>query len=218
MTRHPLHCLLPGLLLLIGSAFAAPLALDEELAAIQTEWARANYAIDEAAARSAALETLAARCADFSARHPDRAEPLVWEGIVLSTWAGAKGGLGALGLAKKSRERLLAALAIDERALDGSAHTSLGTLYHKVPGWPLGFGSDDKARTHLEAALAINPAGIDPNYFYAEYLHDEGNHAAALEHLQTALRAAPRPGRASADEGRRGEIRVLMAKVRRAMR
>lgn len=29
--------------------------------------------------------------------------------------------------------------------LDGSAYTSLGSLYYQVPGWPIGFGDDDKA-------------------------------------------------------------------------
>ena len=58
-------------------------------------------------------------------------------------------------------------------ALDGSAYTSLGTLYYKVPGFPIGFGDHKKARQLLEAALKVNPDGIDSNYFYGEYLFDE---------------------------------------------
>ncbi len=52
---------------------------------------------------------------------------------MLSTYAGAKGGLGALSLAKKSRAVLESALMIDDQALQGSAYTSLGALYAKVP-------------------------------------------------------------------------------------
>lgn len=218
MNYYPtlLRRLLPALALLLvgGLASAAPAAFDAELSAIQTEWARINYSVDGSDAKVAAFEKLAARAAAFSAQHPKRAEPLIWEGIVLSTEAGAKGGLGALSLAKASRDRLERALVLDPTALAGSAHTSLGTLYHKVPGFPVGFGSDKKAEEHLREALRLNPAGIDPNYFYAELLYDDDRYTEALTYLQKALKAPPRPGRESADLGRRREIEQLMAKVR----
>ena len=35
--------------------------------------------------------------------------------------------------------------------------SSLGVLYYKVPGWPIGFGDKDKARDLLQKALAVNP-------------------------------------------------------------
>jgi tetratricopeptide (TPR) repeat protein len=215
LTRRLLPAL--ALLLLGGLARAAPADFDAELRAIQTEWARINYAVAGSDAKVAAFDTLAARAATFSARHPQRAEPLIWEGIVLSTEAGAKGGLGALSLAKASRDRLERSLTLDPTALAGSAHTSLGTLYHKVPGFPVGFGSDKKAEEHLREALRQNPTGIDPNYFYAELLYDDDRHAEALTHLQKALKAPARPGRETADLGRRQEIEQLMAKVRAAL-
>jgi len=195
------------------TAGAASTAFDAELLAIQTDWATANYQIADEKEKRAAFEALLDRAAAFSVANPDRAEPLVWEGIVLSTYAGVKGGLGALGVAKDSRRKLEASLEIDAQALEGSAYTSLGTLYHKVPGFPVGFGSDKKARELLEKALSLNPRGIDPNYFYGEFLYDEGEYANAKQHLETALRAAPRPGRESADAGRRAEIQALLAKV-----
>ena len=102
---------------------------------------------------------------------------------------------------------------MDPAALGGSAHTSVGTLYHKVPGFPIGFGDDHKARKHLQAALKINPTGIDPNYFYAQFLLDEGEKALALEHLQRAQNAPARPGRETADAGRRKEIAALRAET-----
>jgi tetratricopeptide (TPR) repeat protein len=200
-----------GLLASLGSA-AAPAEFDSELLAIQTSWADANYSPD-GEAKEAAFDNLEAQASAFCARYPGRAEPLIWEGIVLSTAAGVKGGLDALGLAKESRARLEAALKIDPDALQGSAYTSLGTLYHKVPGFPVSFGSDKKARELLQKALTINPAGIDSNYFYGEFLFDEGEYVTARQHLETALQAPPRPNRLSADEGRRGEIRALMAKI-----
>jgi len=138
----------------------------------------------------------------------------VWEGIVLSTYAGAKGGLGALSLAKKSRDCLLEATKIDPAALRGSAYTSLGALYYKVPGWPLGFGDEDKAASYLHKALELNPDGMDPNYFLGELLFEQGKYSGSLQHLQKALAAAARPDRPIADAGRRAEIDALVAKVR----
>jgi tetratricopeptide (TPR) repeat protein len=195
--------------LVSGAALANP---DADLLAIQTKWAEANYSPD-GAAKEAAFDKLLAQATAFTAANAGRAEPLIWEGIVLSTAAGVKGGLGALGLAKQSRAKLEAALKIDPNALQGSAYTSLGTLYHKVPGFPIGFGSDKKARELLEKSLVINPNGIDPNYFYGEFLYDEGEYAAAKQHLEKALQAPDRPNRQSADEGRRREVRALLAKI-----
>jgi tetratricopeptide (TPR) repeat protein len=207
---------LPALLVMCLLSFvvrAEPPNFEAELLGIQSAWAQANYQVPTGAAREQAFDRLAQQAAAFSEKYPRRAEPLIWEGIVLSTFAGVKGGLGALGLAKQARDRLEAALKIDPQALAGSAHTSLGTLYHKVPGFPLSFGSDKKARTHLEQALKMNPDGIDPNYLYAEFLYDEGEYAEARRHLGIAGRAADRPGREVADAGRRAEIRDLLAKL-----
>jgi len=145
--------------------------------------------------------------------HPDDPGLLIWHGIIVSSYAGEKGGLGALGLVKEARGSLQHALEIDPTALQGSAHTSLGSLYYKVPGWPIGFGSDKEARRHLEAALAINPGGIDPNYFMGEFLFEEGDFEQARHYLETALAAPPRPQRKLADSGRRGEIRTLLARL-----
>lgn len=203
------------------AAFASPAraqqpALDAELAAIQNDWAVANYATPAGERRIEAFDALSKRAEALVKAHPGRAEPLIWQGIVLSTYAGAKGGLGALGLAKKSRAALESALKIDPQALKGSAYTSLGALYFKVPGFPLGFGDKRKARDHLQRALAINPDGVDSNFFYGEFLLEQGEYAQALQHLEKALQAPARPGRELADAGRRKEIEATIARVRRS--
>jgi len=66
----------------------------------------------------------------------------------------------------------------------------------------------------LTKALEINPDGIDPNYFYGEFLYEEGDYPKALEYLDRAAKAAPRPGREVADKGRQAEIAALTAKVK----
>lgn len=196
-----------------AQAGPAPAGLDTQLLSIQQDWAKANYSAG-GDAKEQAFEELERRAEAFVKAYPGRAEPLIWQGIVLSSKAGVDGGLGALGLAKRARSALEAALKLDPNALEGSAYTSLGTLYYKVPGFPLGFGDHKKAKQMLETALKINPAGIDPNYFYGEFLYEEDRYADALAYLDKALAAAPRPGRELADRGRRGEIEALKARVR----
>lgn len=205
-----------GLAIPSAAAAGAPLAATQQaqLAAIQQDWARINYQVTDEDRKASEFESLAARADTFAKANPGRAEPLIWQGIVLSTLAGVKGGLGALSLAKEARGKLEAALKLDPAALDGSAYTSLGTLYYKVPGFPLGFGDHKKARQLLESALKLNPDGIDPNYFYGEFLFEEHRYADAVVHLNKALTAPPRPNRELADRGRRAEIEALLAKAR----
>jgi len=202
---------------LAGPAFADDAAFNAELLSIQQAWAKVNYETPAGDARAQAFEALEKRAEKFTQQNPGRAEALIWEGIVESSYAGAKGGLGALSLAKEARGNLEAALKINPKALDGSAYTSLGTLYYKVPGFPLGFGDHDKAGKLLTKALELNPNGIDPNYFYGEFLFEQGKYGEALKYLDKAARAAPRPGRESADKGRHAEINALTAKVKAKM-
>ena len=207
-------------LLVFGTSHAAPAsdpAFDAQLLSIQQAWAKVNYDTPAGDARAQAFEALEKRAETFTKQHPGRAEALIWEGIIESSYAGAKGGLGALSLAKEARGNLEAALKIEPGALDGSAYTSLGTLYYKVPGFPLGFGDHDEARKLLRQALEMNPNGIDPNYFYGEFLYEEGKYAEALQALDTAAKAPGRPGRERADQGRRAEIAALTAKVKAKM-
>ncbi|MDX2301013.1 MAG: hypothetical protein NW204_14925 [Xanthomonadaceae bacterium] len=186
---------------------------DAIVAALQTQWAQIKYAIPKAQ-QAAAFEQLAVQARAAAREKSDAAPVQIWAGIVLASDAGAKGGLGALSLVKEARRDLERALELDPGALDGSAYTSLGSLYYQVPGWPLGFGDDKKARAMLEQGLAINPDGIDSNFFYGDFLREQGDYAGAEKALKKALEAPPRPGRESADAGRRDEIRQALAQVR----
>jgi tetratricopeptide (TPR) repeat protein len=191
-------------------------AFDAELLSIQQAWATANYATTAGDGRLEAFESLEKRAEAFSKSHPTRAEALIWEGIVESSYAGAKGGLGALALCKQAKANLEAALKLDPKALDGSAYTSLGALYYKVPGFPVGFGDDERAEKLLKKALELNPDGIDPNYFYAEFLFDQDRPEEALQYLDRAARSPARPGRELADKGRRTEIAALRSKIKQS--
>ena len=183
---------------------------DDPIVELQRDWAVANYKLsgDE---QEQAYEVLIQRADDAVAAHPGSADILIWNGIIKSSYAGSKGGLGALSLAKQARKSLETAIEVDDEALNGSAYTSLGTLYFKVPGWPLGFGSDKKAAKLLKKALEINPDGIDSNYFYADYLLHKKEFAKAEEYLLKAQEAAPRDDRPLADLGRREEIHAALS-------
>lgn len=183
-----------------------------DIAPLQQRWAEINYQLDEDK-REKAFTGLVGTADQVVAANADKAEAYIWRGIIKSSLAGAKGGLGALGVAEDSKADFEKALALDANALQGSAYTSLGVLYFKVPGWPIGFGSNKKAAELLTKALTINPQGIDPNYFYAELLTDKRDYSQAMRYLEQAKQAPKRPGRESADAGRQQEIAMLMAKV-----
>ena len=192
-------------------AFAAP--VDDAVAELQRDWEVIRYQAPPSE-REKRFEALAAKAHKVSETFPGRSEPLIWEGIIVSSWAGEKGGLGALSLVKQARAHYEQAIRIDGNALDGSAYNSLGVLYYKVPGWPVGFGDKAKAKEMLQKALSINPDGIDPNFFYAEYLVETKHADEAIPYLEKALHAPPRPGRQIADSGRREEARALLTQIK----
>ena len=199
---------LPGMAFAGGNAAPSPQVVE-----IRDRWAEVNYSTPKAQ-RSAAFEALAARSEALRKAQPRDPAVLIWDGIVLSSWAGERGGLGALGLVKQARKDFEQSLALDPAALDGAAYTSLGALYYQVPGWPVGFGDDKKALELLRKGLAVQPDGIDANYFLAGFLRDQGDWKGAAAALQKALAAPARPGRALADSGRRKEAAAMLAEVR----
>lgn len=193
--------------------FAQAAGVDDAVQELQQGWETIRYQAP-AGEREKRFEALAARASALSKAHAGQAAPLIWEGIIVSTLAGEKGGLGALPLVKQAKALYEQAIQIDGKALDGSAYNSLGVLYYKVPGWPIGFGDKKKAAELLQKALTINPQGIDPNFFYGEYLLENGKPEEAAPYLQKALAAPDRAGRPLADKGRREEARQLLMKTK----
>lgn len=205
---------LAALLCLLGqtSAWALDQADSQRLLSIQQRWAEVQYNTPEKQ-KAAEFEKLAAQAQAFTQERPAAAEAWIWNGIVVSSWAGAEGGLGALGKAKQSKAMLEKALELEPTALQGSAYTSLAALYDRVPRWPIGFGDVDKADALLHDALRINPNGIDSLYFWGDHLYREGQYAEAKAALLQARQAAPRPGRELADEGRHRDIDALLREI-----
>lgn len=202
--------LLATLLTLLSGAAVA--GVEEDVSQLQKSWEQIKYQTPSKQ-HEKGFESLMKDADKLVAQNPNRAEILIWQGIIESSYAGAKGGLGALGHVKNAKKTFEKALEINSNALDGSAFTSLGSLYYQVPGWPIGFGDDKKATEFLKKGLAINPDGIDPNYFYGDFLFRNGDLAGAEKSLRKALSAAPRAGRQVADEGRRQEINEILGKI-----
>lgn len=194
------------------SVWALEAADQQRLSSIQHSWAHIQYEVAEKQ-RAAAFERLSGETQAFTSQRPALAEAWIWQGIVTSSWAGAQGGLGALGKAKHAKADLEKSLTLDPKALQGSAYTSLAALYDRVPGWPIGFGDSDKAEQLLKQALQLNPDGIDSLYFWGDHLYRQKRYVEARAALQKALQAAPRPGRETADAGRRKEIAALLVDV-----
>jgi len=207
-----------GLIAAVAALVSAPAFADDfatGLAAIQQEWAVANYQTTDKAARSAAFATLVEHAKAFREQHAAHAEAVAWEGIVLSTYAGEVSAMSAMKYAKAAREALERAERLDATALAGGIYASLGALYSKVPGGFIGFGDDELADQYFHKALAVDPNGIDNNYFYGEFLLDQGDYAQARTVLEHALAAPAVTERPVFDTGRRNEIRELLAVAQR---
>jgi len=63
----------------------------------------------------------------------------------------------------------------------------LGRLYHKLPGFPISFGSYKKALFHIKRAYALFPDDIITRAFYAELLYDIGEKREAFVHARFIL-------------------------------
>lgn len=197
---------------LLAASPAVHAGAESDTIRVRQEWEHIMYQLAPRD-REPALEKLSRDSAKVMAQYPDAAEPAIWHGIIEGSYAGAKGGLGALSIVKSARKSFEHALEINPRAMEGSAYTSLGSLFYQVPGWPLGFGDDRKALELLKKGLELNPNGIDSNFFMGDFLYRSGNLEGAEQALRKALLAPAREGRALADEGRRREVNELLQKV-----
>ncbi|MDY6975288.1 MAG: hypothetical protein SVW51_03550 [Pseudomonadota bacterium] len=202
---------------LIASITAASLvpsvsASSQELLKLQQQWAAVNYQL-EGDAQLSAFSELIEQAEALVEQSENSAEALTWLAISQSSTASAKGGLGALDFAESAKENLERAIEKEETVLDGTALTVLAALYHKVPGWPVSFGSDKKAEKLFKRALEVNSQGMDQNFFYAEYLFDEGEYKEAQTFLTRAQNAPEKANRPLADKKRREEIAALQARL-----
>jgi Tfp pilus assembly protein PilF len=121
--------------------------------------------------------------------------------------------LKKLNYATKARDLLVKGFKLDPHAGKGGLAMSLGVLYYRVPGFPIGFGNTTKAEQFLKAGLTNDPNGLDSNFFYGDFLKAQGKNDQAKTYLKKALNAPHDSRRPVWDAGRRTEVRALLAKI-----
>ncbi|MDR5904275.1 TRAP transporter TatT component family protein [Franzmannia qiaohouensis] len=188
------------------------LAYQSEVESLKSEWESVTTEL-RGGERRDALSRLADQAEALAGRHANQAEVLVWQGIILASYARERSGLGALGSARSARDALERAVELDPQGGNGSAYVTLGALYDRAPGRPLGFGNSNTAEQMFQRALEIRPDGIDVNFYYAAFLHEEGRLDEAREHAQRAVEGEARPDREASDEALRVEARTLLSRL-----
>ena len=197
---------------LMLAPLATALAWEGEVAGLERRWEQITTQQAEGDRRSA-LKSLSERAERLVEANPDVAQPLIWYGIIEASHARERSGLGALSSARAARDALERAVEIDPQGGNGSAYVTLGALYDRAPGRPVGFGNSDTAERMFQQALEIRPDGIDVNFYYAAYLAEEGRQAEAREHAQRAVDGSVREGREASDEALREEARALLGRL-----
>jgi tetratricopeptide (TPR) repeat protein len=203
---------LAGVVLLFTSfAFAD---YDEDLAALQQQWAKARYEMkgDE---QKKELEKLIVAADQFTQKNADKVDGYIWSGVIRGSLAEAIGGMGALSTIKQARANLEKALSIDPGAGDAYAYGVLGLMYSKVPPI-IAFGDKKKARELLLKGVEIAPKGMNTNYFLAQFLYEQGEYKEALPYIERAAAAQPPspPEKSLAVSYRQKEIHELADKIK----
>jgi len=143
--------------------------------------------------RAHGLTKLLKQIRSLKQTYPAQPEILIWEAITLVTRAGIAPGLTILSDLDTARDLLLQSIELEPTALDGAAYLTLACLYYKAPGWPLSFGDQVKAEHYFQKALALNPNGIESNYYYGHFLSKTGRIQEALAHWQKTASLPPDP-------------------------
>lgn len=216
-------------LILVAAALAASLPfaqiarasndskLDEDIRTLAESWADAKYLSKTDSERKEKMDKVGVQADLLVTRYPGHVEPLIWDGIVTSERASLTWGFTALKLATKARDILISAEKQDPKALDAGAPTSLGVLYYRVPGFPVGWGDTEKARHYLEEAVRNAPNGRDAHYFYADFLFEQREYKQAEAVLMKALSLPSHPERPIWDRYFPQVMAGLLEKVRGKM-
>jgi len=86
---------------------------NQTLIALQHQWVDVNYAKNKKLKKTAFL-ALQEKSTELTSAFPNRAEAWIWHGIIQSSFAGFKGGLGAISLVDDAKGALEKALVINE--------------------------------------------------------------------------------------------------------
>lgn len=184
-----------------------------EVHRLQSTWEAIKFGVPEGDEQTKKMDALGEDADAVAARFPDSVEIQIWDGIITSERASMASMFSALGLAKRARDILEQAYKTAPAKLDAGAPTSLGVLYYRVPGFPVGFGDKERARQLLEQAVRLAPNGMDAWYFYGDFLFEQKEYPKAAEAFRHALSLPQHPDRPAWDKNRRLVIEERLATI-----
>lgn len=183
----------------------------DQLAAIAHAWDAARYESDDDAEQLTDFRLLEVQTTELVRACPDDPRPRIWLGAILGAEADNVDLITGLQRAGEARDILL---PLEDAALDSTdratLETLLGALYAQAPPFPISFGDRNRAELHFQRALRADPSGIEPNYYYADFLYGERRFDEARRAYDAVLRAPPRPDRDIGDASLRSGARVRL--------
>lgn len=191
--------------------------LNADILHLALDWEHIKFEETNKDLQEKQMAGLADRAANLVQQYQNRPEARIWLGIIISEQASMASENGspfkALGFAKRARDILEPIAKADPALLDAGAPTSLGVLYYRVPGFPIGFGDKAKAKELLQEAIKYAPDGLDANYFYGDFLYEQHEYPDAEQVFRRALALPPHPDRPIWDKSRRLVMQDDLAKM-----
>jgi hypothetical protein len=197
-------------------------SLKSELLRLAHDWEHVKLQVSDRDDQERQMASLAQRAGQIAKQYENVPDPIVWIGIITSEQASMANENGspikALELAKRARDILEKVEMTNPDTMDAGAPTTLGVLYDRVPGFPIGFGDKTQARHYLEEAIRNAPNGLDANFFYGDFLYKHGEQSEAVKFLEHALTLPELSNRPIWDKSLRAAIRHMLSEMQNSVR
>lgn len=141
------------------------------------------------------------------------AEYQLIQAMIKGSMAKLQSRLDGLKMIRQIEKHLQAAIKINPAVMQGMSWTLLGLLYDKSPGWPFSIGDDKAAERAYQKGLALNPDGIDANFYYGDFLRRKKQSKLAREYLLKASRSNQGDQSEIAFQGRKLDVKRALKKL-----
>ena len=192
-------------------------SLKSELLRLAHDWEHVKLQVSDRDDQERQMASLAQRAGQIAKQYENVPDPIVWIGIITSEQASMANENGsptkALELAKRARDILEEVEKTNPETMDAGAPTTLGVLYDRVPGFPIGFGDKARARYYLQEAIRSAPNGLDANFFYGDFLYKHGEQSEAVRILERALTLPELSNRPIWDKSLRAAIQHILSEI-----
>jgi tetratricopeptide (TPR) repeat protein len=180
---------------------------------LEVNWAKIRYQTP-ANQRMEMFETMLTSLGKAPQQCLATAEYLIIEAMIRGSMIKLKSSsFSTLKKINKIKKLLDQAINKNPAAMEGLGWTLLGLLFDKSPGWPLSIGNNDKAENAYKKGLEYNPAGIDSNYYFGDFLRRKDLPLQAQRYLLIASQAEQRAGREIAHQGRLKDVQRVLLKL-----